>query len=412
LNQRYFQHTFANGMTLVAEHMPGMHSAAMTIALEAGAASDEPHHRGVATVLAELVLRGAGDRDSRQLTEYLDGLGLHRSSGVGVYHSRLGAAAPAERVIESFSAYADIIRRPQLPESGFAAARELALQALEGIDDEPRQKLMIKLRETHLPGPLGWNPMGLKEHVAGLTLADVRREHERRYHARGAIIGIAGKVDFQVLRDEVERHFGSWDGERVPEPAPGGAPPVRYAFESKKSEQTHIGIAYPSVAETDDRYYVNRLAVEVLSGGMSGRLFTEVREKRGLCYSVHANYAPFKGQGHVFGYAGTSNDRAQATLDCFVGELVRLSSGVKSDELARAKTGLKAGTIMSGESTSARAATVVHDFFQRGRIRSVDEIKAAIDVVTVEQVNEYLKNNQPGPFTIVVVGPKELKIPE
>jgi predicted Zn-dependent peptidase len=389
-----------------------MHSAAMTIALGAGAGSDEPQHRGAATVLAELVLRGAGDRDNRQLTEYLDGLGLHRSSGVGVYHSRLGAAAPAARVIEGFSAYADIVRRPQLPESGFTASRELAMQALEGIDDEPRQKLIIKLRETHLPGPLGWNPMGVKEHIASLTLDEVRREHQRRYHARGAIFGIAGNVDFQILRDEVERHFGSWDGEQVPLPEPAGAAVVRNAFESQKSEQTHIGIAYTSVAETDDRYYINRLAVEVLSGGMSGRLFTEVREKRGLCYSVHASYSPYKGQGHVFGYAGTSNERAQATLDCFIGELVRLSDGVTAQELARAKTGLKAGTIMSGESTSARAATIVHDFFQRGRIRSVDEIKAAIDAVTVEQVNDYLKKNKPGPFTIVVVGPKELKIPQ
>jgi predicted Zn-dependent peptidase len=412
LNDRYFQHTFANGLTLVAERMAGMHSAAMSIAFEAGAGSDQPQQRGAATVLAELVLRGAGDRDSRQLTEYLDGLGLHRSSSVGVYHSRLGAAAPAERVLESFAAYADIIRRPQLPEAGFTAARELALQALQGIDDEPRQKLMIKLRETHLPGPLGWNPMGVKEQIAALTLADVRRDHQRRYHARGAIIGIAGKIDFQVLRDELERHFGSWDGQRLSLPGPGGDPPVRYAFESQKSEQTHIGIAYRSVAETDDRYYINRLAIEILSGGMSGRLFTEVREKRQLCYSVHANYAPFKDQGHVFGYAGTSNDRAQATLDCFVGELVRLSAGVQADELARAKTGLKASTIMSGESTSARAASIVHDFFQRGRIRSVDEIKAAIDAVSLEQVNDFLKKNQPGPFTIVVVGPRELKLPQ
>ena len=154
-----------------------------------------------------------------------------------------------------------------------------------------------------------------------------------------------------------------------------------------------------------------RLAVEVLSGGMSGRLFTEVREKRGLCYSVWAGYSSLKGQGSILGYAGTSNDRAQATLDCFVAELHRLSDGVTQAELDRAKTGLKASTIMQGESTSARAGAIAHDFFIRGRIRTLDEIKDAIDAVTLEQVNAYLKKHKPGPFTIVIVGPKELKVP-
>src|SRR5213075_943879 len=147
------------------------------------------------------------------------------------------------------------------------------------------------------------------------------------------------------------------------------------------------------------------------SGGMSGRLFTEVREKRGLCYSVWAGYSSLKGQGSILGYAGTSNERAQATLDCFVGELHRLSDGVTAEELDRAKIGLKASTIMQGESTSARAGAIAHDYFIRGRIRTLEEIKDAIDDVGLADVNSYLKANKPGPYTIVTVGPKELKLP-
>jgi predicted Zn-dependent peptidase len=154
------------------------------------------------------------------------------------------------------------------------------------------------------------------------------------------------------------------------------------------------------------------MASEALGGGMSGRLFTEIREKRALCYSVHASYSSLKGIGSIFGYAGTSNDRAQATLDCFIEELHRLSKGIEQAELDRAKIGLKASTIMSGESTGARSATIAHDFFMRGRIRTMDEIKAEVDSVTLDQVNTYLKNNKPGPFTIVIVGPKQLKLPE
>lgn len=411
MSERYFQHTFPNGLTLVAEQMPGVQSAAMTFLVPAGAATDPVDRSGSATVLSDLVLRGAGERDSRALTDYLDSLGLQRSSSVGVHHTRFGCAALSSKVMQGLEVYADIVRRPHLPESGFESARDLALQALAGIEDEPRQKLMIKLREWHLPSPYGRNSMGQEDHLAKLTVDLAKADHGRRYHARDSILSIAGNIDFKVVKDEVERQFGDWNGQAEPaiEVLP---PPGNYHHEDQKSEQTHLGIAYPSVTETDPDYYTARLAVEILSGGMSGRLFTEVREKRGLCYSVWAGYSSLKGQGSILGYAGTSNDRAQATLDCFVSELYRLEKGVTQAELDRAKTGLKASTIMQGESTSARAGAIAHDFFIRGRIRTLEEIKDAIDAVTVDRVNAYLKMNRPGPFTIVTVGPKELKLPQ
>jgi predicted Zn-dependent peptidase len=345
------------------------------------------------------------------LTEYLDSLGLQRSNSVGIHHSRFGCAAVAPKVIEGLATYADIVRRPHLPKEGFESARDLALQSLAGIEDEPRQKLMIKLREWHFPSPYGRNTMGREEDLEKLTLELVKTDCNQRYHPRDAILSVAGDVDFGQLREDVERHFGSWNGQAVPtfEVMP---PPGRVHHENQKSEQTHIGIAYPSVPETDKDYYTVRLAIEVLSGGMSGRLFTEVREKRGLCYSVWAGYSSLKGSGSIFGYAGTSNDRAQDTLDQVFAEIHRLREGVTAAELERAKTGLKASTIMQGESTSARAGAIAHDYFMRGRIRTLEEIKDAIDGVTVEKVNAYLKNNAPGPFTVVTVGPRELKLPE
>jgi predicted Zn-dependent peptidase len=410
LSERYFQHTFPNGLTLLAERMPGMQSAAMTFLVPAGSATDPVDRTGSATVLSDLVLRGAGGRDSRALTDYLDSLGLQRSSSVGVHHTRFGCAALAPKVMQGLATYADIVRRPHLPASGFESARDLALQALEGIEDEPRQKLMIKLREWHLPSPFGRSSMGQKDHLEKLTIDLAKADHGRRYHAKDAILSVAGKIDFRQVKDEVARHFGDWDGgpEAALEVVP---PPGNFLHEEQQSEQTHIGIAWPSVPETHPDYYTVRLAVEVLSGGMSGRLFTEVREKRGLCYSVWAGYSALKGQGSILGYAGTSNERAQATLDTFVTELHRLTEGVTDAELERAKTGLKAGTIMQGESTSARAGAIAHDYFIRGRIRTLEEIKSAIDGVTVDQVNAYLKAHQPGPFTIVIVGPKALKVP-
>jgi len=411
LAERYFQHSFPNGLTLLAEKMPGMKSAAMTFLMAAGASTDPVDRCGSATVLSDLILRGAGMRDSRQLTDYLDSLGLQRSSSVGVHDTRLGCAAVSAKVMESLPTYADIVRKPHLPEEGFTAARDLALQSLAGIDDEPRQKLMIKLREWYFPSPYGRNTMGRTEDLEKLTLELCKADWQQRYKAHDAIIAVAGDVDFGQLRSEIERHFASWNGKAAAD-VNVMPPPGQFHHEHQKSEQTHIGIAYPSIPETHADYYTARLAVEVLSGGMSGRLFTEVREKRGLCYSVWAGYSSLKGSGSIFGYAGTSNERAQATLDCFIGELHRLQKGVTEPEMQRAKIGLKTSTIMQGESTSARAGAIAHDFFMRGRIRTLEEIKDAIEAVTVDKVNAYLKAHEPGPFTIVTVGPKELKLPQ
>src|SRR5215213_1674442 len=212
LAERYYQHTFRNGLTLLCEKMPGVQSAAMTLLVPAGSATDPVDRSGSATVLSDLVLRGAGERDSKTLTDYLDSLGLQRSSSVGVHHSRFGCAALAERVIEGLGAYADILRRPQMPEPGFDAARDLALQALAGIEDEPRQKLMIKLREWHLPSPYGRSSLGQKDHLEKLTIELARADHGRRYHSKDAILSIAGNIDFKTVKREVERHFGDWNG--------------------------------------------------------------------------------------------------------------------------------------------------------------------------------------------------------
>lgn len=387
-----------------------MQSAGMCLLLPAGAATDPPNAGGSATVLSDLILRGAGQRNSRQLTDHLDTLGLQRSSSVGVHHLRLSCAAVAQRVLEGLPAYADILRRAALPEGEFIPARDLALQALASIEDEPRHKLLVKLRERHLGWPLGRPTIGLRQDLENMTVQICREDYARRFGPAGTILSIAGNVRFEPLRDLVEQLLGDWKG-GADEPVCPSAPPGACHHERHTSEQTHIGIAYPALRETDDDYYAMRLAIEVLSGGMSGRLFTEIREKRALAYNVSAGYTSLKGCGAIMGYAGTSTDRAQATLDTFIAELLRLRQGVTADELERARTGLKADIIMSEESTSARASAIALDFYMRGRVRTLEEIKAAIDAVTLEQVNTFLKNNPPGPFTIVTLGPRQLTIP-
>jgi predicted Zn-dependent peptidase len=403
----YLQHQLPSGLTLVAQHMPGVESAAMTLLVPSGSATDPDGRLGSATVLSDLIIRGAGERDSRALTDYLDLLGLQRSSSASVYHVRLSAAGLADRVIEGLSVYADMVQQAHLKPSDFESSRQLAIQALDGVEDEPRHKLTIQLRKQHLPDPLGRNTMGERRELLALTCDKIAADYHARFQPQDAILAVAGNIDFDALTGRVQSLFATWPSS----PAAAiklQATPRQYTHETQESEQTHIGIAWDSVPESHPDTYAVRLAAEVFGGGMSGRLFTEIREKRALCYSVGVGYAALKELGYMSGYAGTSNDRAQGTLDCFMSELQRLRGGITQAELDRAKVALKSSLIMQGESTSARAGAIAHDYFIRKRIRPVDEIKGEIDAVTLARVNDCLAANAAGPFTVVTVGPKPL----
>jgi predicted Zn-dependent peptidase len=180
---------------------------------------------------------------------------------------------------------------------------------------------------------------------------------------------------------------------------------------AKDTQQTQIAFAFPSAQVGHPAYYAARAAEGVLSGGMSARLFTEVREKRGLCYNVGVRHETFKDRGTMVGYAGTGADRAQQTLDVTLGELRRLKDGVTDDEIDRVKAGLKSSLIMQEESTSARAGAIATDWYLLGRVRSFDEIQAAIDGLTPRAVLEYLDQFPVQDLTLVTLGPEALVIP-
>ena len=143
---------------------------------------------------------------------------------------------------------------------------------------------------------------------------------------------------------------------------------------------------------------------------MSARLFTEVREKRGLCYSVWANYSTFKDRASILCYAGTTNERAQETLDVTIGELRRLEEGIEQEEVERVRVGLKTSLIMQQESTGARAGSLASDWYYLGRVRSFDEIQSAVNALSPKRILAYLRRHPPRDFTIVTLGPRSLRL--
>jgi predicted Zn-dependent peptidase len=268
---------------------------------------------------------------------------------------------------------------------------------------------MIELRQRFYPDPWGRSSLGEEDALEAIGLDEIRDFVRRQFQPRGTILGVAGRVEWEPLKELVGCLFGAWqpgDGAAFEEhPAQGGYRHVDY-----DSAQTHIGIAYRTVPYRDEDYFRAWGAVGALGGGMSSRLFTEVRERRGLCYSVYASYHTLRDRAGVFCYAGTSAERAQETLDVTLAELVRLGRGIERGELDRLKARIKTELVMQQESSFARASSIAREWYHIARARTFEELQGIIDRLTCEDINNYLAANPPGEFTIVTVGPEELQV--
>ena len=407
MSQVFHTEELANGLTLVAESVPDVSSAAITISLPGGTRFDPSDRVGSAAVLAEWRLRGAGDRDTRGLNDALDGLGCEHHESVMSHHTVFSAAQLGRNLPSVLAIYADILRRPILGDETFAPSRELIAQDLESLEDEPAHKAMMLIGEKYYPDPLGRGKYGSVESLAALTAEGLGVHAATCSSPDGAIISVAGKFDYDELRDLVGEYFGDWSSE-----APVACdltPPVRgITHISKDSAQTHITLGHNTVTLSDQQHYAARLGATVLSGGMSSRLFTEVREKRGLVYHVSTSYHSLKDYAGMFTYAGTVPQKAQETLEVTVAELRRLGGDITEAELAKAKTQLKSALVMQGESTGARAGAIASDWYHFKRLRSLTEISDAVQAVTVQQVKEHLEQCPARDFVMLVIGPEPL----
>ncbi|MCA9115767.1 MAG: insulinase family protein [Planctomycetaceae bacterium] len=402
-------HTLANGLTLIVEPMRAVQSAAFSLLLPAGSNYDPPDRLGSASVLCELIMRGAGERNSRDLTEALEQLGVQHREHTGNSFLTFSAASVAETLPESLRIFGDIVRRPHLPEDQFEAARAGIVQSLRSVEDEPRQKVMIELRRRCFDAPWGLPSDGTLETVAQLTPDLCRHHFESCVRPNGSILAVAGNVDPAEVIRLTEDVFGDWPVLADPVPATAPRGPHRDHL-SHDSEQTHIGVAWDSVPYSHEAYYDAWAAVGVLSGGMSSRLFTEVREKRGLCYSVYASHTSIPDEGRVLAYAGTTSARAQETLDVMLAEIVRLQEGISQAELDRSRARARSALVMQQESTMRRASAMAGEWHHLGRVTTLDEIRSRIDALTVDSVLQHIRQFPPRDFTVLTIGPQPLEV--
>ena len=411
MSERLDKHILKNGMVVLGEPMESVSSAAFVFMLPGGTARIPDGCCGAGAVIADWIFRGAGDKNSRELGDALDGLGLHRAGGVSSSHITIGAALESGNLAQALDLYADIILKSRLEEEQFELARQLAIDEVKALDDDPRHKVVLKLQEQFYPSPLGRSSLGEIAELKALTAERTRQIVKDKFNLTETIFAVAGKYDFDAIVSILDSRFSILDtniqhqASSIQHQASS-----KYTHINSESAQVHIGLMTETVKPTDEDYYNARVAVSVLSGGMSARLFTEVREKRGLCYAIGARYHGLKEAAGIICYAGTTPEKSQETLDVIIREFNRLNEGIGEEEIERAKVGLKSVLVLQSESSSSRAGGIGGDYYMLGRVRSLDEIKNRIEQTTVDSVLGFLRSNKFEDFTVVTVGPTQLII--
>ncbi len=400
------------GATLVVEKNFAVQSLALHFLIPVGDAHDPIAHEGRAPMWSELLLRGAGDLDSRAQADAFDMLGATRSTNNTRLYTKLASTMLADRFDDASALLADTIRRPRFEQASFDASRELCLQSLASLADDPQERCVLGARAKHYPSPLNRSGMGTEAGLASLTRDGLAADWSRFAQPDGAILAIAGNIDPAHAADRLNDLLNGWSGDRATMET-GADAPRGYHHEHDDAQQVQIIVVHDAPREPSADVALERVLIGVLSGGMSSRLFTEVREKRGLCYSVNASYSPTKETGTVTAYVGTTPERAQESLDVLCAELHRINgeAPITREEFDRAVNGIKSRIVFSGESTRGRAASLAADLHNRGSARSLDEIAAQIDAVTLESLNAYAASRSLGTLTIQTVGPTPLTPP-
>jgi predicted Zn-dependent peptidase len=397
-------------MVVLGETMPWLNTAAFSLQFPAGSAYQPLGQNGLAALTCEMSERGCAEYDNRAFLEAAELLGANTNNSVSTYHVSYSGSCLHPHFLDVLELYAKLSRQAHLQDSELEAARLVCLQELYSQQDDLPQQTLRTLRQQYFGETLGRWPDGQIEELERLEHVAIGDYYRTRFSPRGMILSIAGNFDWAACLERIESLWGDWaappDSGLVAAPGSGG-----YRHLSEDSQQTHLALAAPSVPFGQDDYFLIRCAVGVLGDGMSSRLFQEVREKRGLCYSVFAGIHSLRNTACVTAYSGTTAARAQETLETIVAEFARLQQGIDEDELRRIKIQVRTGMMAQQESCRSRAGAMASDWFYLGRVRSRDEINQQLARLTVAAVNRYLADH-PLPITsMVTVGPQPLELP-
>jgi predicted Zn-dependent peptidase len=395
------------GLRIITESIPGNKTAAFNWGVRAGVATND--FDGDSVLLEELVQRGAAGLTAKEHNDALDSLGIRRQVACGIEFFQVSAVMLGKHLTQGIPLLGAYLLNPELPESGLKACQSLCLQSIQSIDDNPSQQAGIALNQHHLPSPYNRSAYGEVGAIESATIDRLREVHRQHFTPNDSILVVAGEVDHQQVVDAVSKLVGSWSGTTA---AISSTTTVDRGIHWIKQDtsQVHICFAIDGPDISDSNSILEAVAISVFGGATSGRLFTQVRQRRSLCYSVSAQFAASKERSVVRMHAGTTPERAHETILVCLEQLAQLRKGISQDEFTRTIQRLKSRTVMRGESTTSRASALWGDQFALGKTRSLKDRLDEIDAVTLENVNNWLKNRDYGDITMVYIGPDDLQL--
>ncbi|MDO5308944.1 MAG: pitrilysin family protein [Planctomycetia bacterium] len=405
-------HKLSNGITLLFEETPWSETFAAYIAVPSGKNYERDDKLGLATVTCEMTNRGAGPYNNRSFLEEFENLGLDSSEIASLESALFGSTGLLENWERALELLALQILSPRFDEVELEDCKQVYCQELAGIQDDPRAMTTCAIAELTLPRPWGRSPLGIEKLVENITIDEVRAFYSQYYRPNGTVIALAGRIDWSAAISKVEELFGSWQPVEV---SPWTSTPSveSWRFIERDISQTHFRLGYLAPTLGDPDFERSNAAICVLSSGMSSRLFTEVREKRGLCYQVSASSYSFENLGAVFCYCGSSSDRAQEALDVIVEEFDKLRvTSIQPEELDRVKIGMKSEVVMQRESPIRRVASMISDWKILNRIRTLEETLEQINSVTCKAIDDYYSSRPLQKFNVVTLGKSPLEFPE
>ena len=382
-------HTLSNGFRVVTEHMPGLKSASLGIWVGAGGRHERPEQNGIAHFLEHMAFKGTKKRNALQIAEAIEDVGGY----INAYTSR-EMTAYYVRVLEpdvplAMDVISDIVLNSVFDPAEVEIERGVILSEIGQSLDTPDDVIFDWLQEVSYPDqPLGRTILGPEERVRSFTRDDLQAFVAEQYTPDQMVLSAAGAVDHDQLVKMAEAAFGGLQRRdaRVLQPAlySGGEHRV-----IKDLEQAHFAMAFETASYRDDEIYTAQVFSLALGGGMSSRLFQEVREKRGLCYTIYAQAGAYADTGSLTIYAGTSGaDVAELSTLC-IDELRRAADDMSEAEVNRARVQMKAGMLMGLESPSSRCERLARMVMIWGRVPTLDEVVAKIDNVNTGGVAEY-----------------------
>jgi predicted Zn-dependent peptidase len=383
------QHRLPNGFRIVTENMPGLASASIGVWVTAGARNETPEQNGIAHFLEHMAFKGTKRRTALQIAESIEDVGGY----INAYTSREVTAYYA-RVLQNdvplaLDVIADILLNPTLETSEIEVERGVILQEIGQALDTPDDVIFDWLQAQAYPDqPMGRTILGPSERVSSFVQADLAGFIAQHYGPEQMILSAAGAVDHDEIVKLAEDLFGGI------EPRPVQAVDAAQFTggehrQVKALEQAHFALALESPGYRDETIYTAQIYASALGGGMSSRLFQEVRENRGLCYSIFAQAGAYADTGMTTIYAGTSADQLPQLAEITIDEMKRAAEDMSPAEVARARAQMKAGLLMGLESPSNRAERLARLVQIWDRVPDLQETVAMIDAVTTGDVREF-----------------------